>query len=171
MAHARLSEALRILGAAARENARQTEKADVFRTIEREIGKCRSAVEQVVARVAEGENTQIASVGEEISARVRRLFMEGDPPVPREPDAWTAILRTASVRLSDAQSRELNDRLEGIEAAKQLARLAQRVPVDPQGQRTAVRPSSRSGRPQDAAAWRSTAPLISTSWLSRTTSS
>ena len=127
MAHARLSETLRILGAAARENARQTETAEVFRKLERELGKCRSAVEQVVARVAEGERAQIARAGEEISARVRRLFMEGDPPAPREPDAWTAIFRTASVRLSDAQARELNDRLEGIEAAKQLARLAQRV--------------------------------------------
>ncbi len=127
MAHARLSQTLRILGAAARENARQTETAEVFRKLERELGKCRSAVEQVVARVAEGERAQIARAGEEISARVRRLFMEGDPPAPREPDAWTAIFRTASVRLSDAQARELNDRLEGIEAAKQLARLAQRV--------------------------------------------
>ena len=127
MAHARLSEALRILGAAARENARQTETSEVFRKLERELGKCRSAVELVVARVAEGEHTQIARAGDNISAQVRRLFMEGDPPAPREPDAWTAILRTASVRLSDAQKRELNDRLEGIEAAKQLARLAQRV--------------------------------------------
>ena len=97
MAHARLSQTLRILGAAARENARQTETAEVFRKLERELGKCRSAVEQVVARVAEGERTQIARAGEEISARVRRLFMEGDPPAPRESDAWTAIFRTASV--------------------------------------------------------------------------
>ncbi len=127
MAHSRLSEVLRILGAAARENARQAESAEVFRKLERELGKCRSAVEQVVAKVAEGESTQIARIGEEISARVRRLFVEGEPPAPCEPDAWTAIFRTASVRLTAAQARELNDRLEGIEAAKQLSRLAQRV--------------------------------------------
>jgi CHAT domain-containing protein len=124
---ARLSEALRILATAARERAASAEGADTYRMLERELSRCRSALEQVVAIVADGYKPKsVARVSEEITGLVRRLFMEGDPPTVREPEAWTEIFRTATIRLTGPR-REISDRLEGIEAAKQLGRLAQRV--------------------------------------------
>ena len=57
-----------------------------------------------------------------------RLFTDpAEPDGVREPEAWAAIIEGARDRFVGAQARELADALDGIEAAKQLGRLAKRV--------------------------------------------
>ena len=63
-----------------------------------------------------------------VDATVRALFTDpADPDRVRDPEAWSAIIERARDRFTGAAARELADALDGIEAAKQLARLAKRV--------------------------------------------
>lgn len=124
----RLSHALRVLGAAARELANGGSDP-VCRALADEIAACRSTIErEISATAARTEGTAVTPHDDVVQA-VRRLFVVDDPDGHRmrEPGAWTAIIAAARGRFIGAQAGELADIFDGIEAAKQLAGLARRV--------------------------------------------
>jgi hypothetical protein len=129
MSYAQLSRTLRILGGSARELAR-TGGDGACRLLADEIGACRSAVERVIS-VATSESMERDGpppTQREVDEAVRRLFVSpGGADAVREPQAWHAIVSAARDRFTAAPARELSDAFDGIEAAKQLRRLSERV--------------------------------------------
>ncbi|HEY0284377.1 MAG TPA: CHAT domain-containing protein, partial [Vicinamibacterales bacterium] len=88
----------------------------------------RAGVERLLAVVA-GEALS-AKLPEHagVDATVRALFSDpADPDRVRDPESWQAIIEQSRERFTGAAARELADALDGIEAAKQLGRLAKRV--------------------------------------------
>ena len=83
--------------------------------------------------------------------------------------AWAAIIERARDRFTGPAARELADALDGIEAAKQLGRLAKRVSDLLQGKPDHQTVVVASGRPIADAVWPCTGRSTSTSSLSRTT--
>ena len=128
MPYPSLSRTLRVMGTAARTLGAKGSAGETYRRIANEIAACRADVERLLAVVA--DETQDAKLPEHagVDARVRALF--SDPAHPervRDPEAWSVIIQGARDRFTGAAARELADALDGIEAAKQLGRLAKRV--------------------------------------------
>jgi hypothetical protein len=127
LSYTHLSAALRALGAAARELARNGDQAALYRSIADQIAAVRSAIERGIAigtAPAPAEQPQHS----DIVKGVRALFVDAaNPEGVREPDAWNAIVTGARSRYHGTQARELADAFDGIEAASQLSRLAGRV--------------------------------------------
>lgn len=128
MPYAQLSRALRILGGSARELARARDD-EIFRDLADEIAACRSSVERIIAVSASDASGQTAPPSQrDLDQAVRRLFISpGDDDDVRAPGAWHAIIAAARDRFAATPTRELFDAFDGIEAAEQLGRLAQRV--------------------------------------------
>ncbi len=127
MSYAQLSRTLRILGGSARELARSGDPA--CRALADELAACRSSVERVISVSAtEPDETAPVPPPREIGQAIRRLFLEpGEDERVREPHAWHAIVEAARDRFTAVPARELWDAFDGIEAARQLRRLAERV--------------------------------------------
>lgn len=128
MAYGPRARALRILGVSARELARVPDAAPIYRVLAREISACRAGVERVISVDPTNVTTPPASQ-RDVDLAVLRLFLtvEGSDVV-REAEAWHAIIDGARERLATSvPARELFDAFDGIDAAKQLARLAKRV--------------------------------------------
>ncbi len=103
-------------------------RAEAYRRIANEIAACRAGVERLLAVVA--DETPAAKIPEHagVDASVRALFSDpANPERVRDPEAWAAIIEQSRERFTGAAARELADALDGIEAAKQLGRLAKRV--------------------------------------------
>jgi CHAT domain-containing protein len=130
MSYQALSRTLRVLGASARELARngEGEAVRICTSLADEIAACRSSVERAIAVAAGEEEEHTALPHADINAAVQRLFTAtGDLDQVRVPDVWHAIISAARSRFDGAPARELFDALDGIEAAEQLGRLARRV--------------------------------------------
>ena len=128
MAYPSLSRTLRVMASTARKLAASGPKADVYRRIANEIAACRAGVERLLAVVV--DETPDAKLPEHagVDASVRALFVDpANPEGVRDPAEWSAIIERARDRFTGASARELADALDGIEAAKQLGRLAKRV--------------------------------------------
>ena len=128
MPYPSLSRTLRVMGSTARKLAASGPKADVYRRIANDIAACRGGVERLLAVVA--DETPDGKLPEHagVDASVRALFVHpADPERVRDPAEWSAIIERARDRFTGAAARELADALDGIEAAKQLGRLAERV--------------------------------------------
>jgi hypothetical protein len=128
MPYPSLSRTLRVMGATARKLGASGPGADVYRRIANDIAACRGGVERLLAVVA--DETADARLPEHagVDATVRALFTDpADPEGVRDAEAWSEIIERARDRFTGAAARELADALDGIEAAKQLARLAKRV--------------------------------------------
>ena len=124
----KLSRTLRVLGAAARDIARNGEGSEVCQRLADEIAACRSAIERVIAAATSQTKPVTAPQQADVDRAVRRLFTNpDDPTIVREAEAWEAIVTAARERFSGTPSRELADAFEGIEASRQLGRLAKRV--------------------------------------------
>jgi CHAT domain-containing protein len=128
MPYPSLSRTLRVMGATARKLGASGPSADIYLRIANDIAACRAGVERLLAVVTDealdGKLPEHAGV----DATVRALFTDtSDPDKVRDPEAWAAIIERARERFSGASARELADALDGIEAAKQLSRLAKRV--------------------------------------------
>jgi hypothetical protein len=127
MSYQGVSSILRVLGASARELAKGG-GATTFTTIADEIAVCRSHVERAIAVAAGDEGVQAPMSAAAINQAVRRLFVPADDDdAVREPETWHAIIDGARSRFNGAPARELLDALDGIEATRQLSRLARRV--------------------------------------------
>ena len=127
MAYPSLSRTLRVMATTARKLATGP-GTDVYRRIGDEISSCRAGVERLIAVVT--DETPDIKVPEHaaVDATIRALFTDpANPERVRHPDAWAAIIQGARERFTGAAARELADALDGIEAAKQLGRLAKRV--------------------------------------------
>ena len=118
------------MGSTARKLGGKRRARDVYRRMADEIAACRAGVERLLAVVAD-ETAETAScpITADVDASVRALFT--DPAKPdgvREPDGVGGDYRGRPRPVRRAlQARELADALDGIEAAKQLGRLAKRV--------------------------------------------
>jgi hypothetical protein len=123
-----MSRALRVLGTAAREVPHDDPEADACRAIAEEITDCRSAVERLIAATTMPEEPQAAPAPAEIATMVDALFVDpAEPTVIRRAAAWGRIVGLARERFTPPQSTELADVMDGIDAARQIARLAARV--------------------------------------------
>ncbi|MEO5741892.1 MAG: CHAT domain-containing protein [Vicinamibacterales bacterium] len=128
MPYPSLSRTLRVMSATARKLGATGPRAEAYRRIANEIAACRAGVERLLAVVA--DETPAAKIPEHagVDASVRALFSDpAEPERVRDPDAWEAIIEQSRDRFTGAAARELADALDGIEAAKQLGRLANRV--------------------------------------------
>ena len=128
MPYPSLSRTLRVMSATARKLGATGPRAEAYRRIANEIAACRAGVERLLAVVA--DETPAAKIPEHagVDATVRALFSDpADPERVRDPEAWAAIIEHSRERFTGAAARELADALDGIEAAKQLGRLAKRV--------------------------------------------
>jgi CHAT domain-containing protein len=128
MSYQALSRTLRVLGASARELARNGPSSRACTLLADEIAACRSSVERAIAVAAGEEDGQAALPHSDIDRAVQRLFVAADDPEEvREPALWHAIIDAVRSRFTGSPGRELLDALDGIEATGQLARLAKRV--------------------------------------------
>jgi CHAT domain-containing protein len=128
MPYPSLSRTLRVMSATARKLGATGPHAETYRRIANEIAACRAGVERLLAVVA--DDTPAAKIPDHsgVDATVRALFSDpADPDRIRDPEAWAAIIERSRERFTGAAARELADALDGIEAAKQLGRLAKRV--------------------------------------------
>jgi CHAT domain/Clostripain family len=128
MSYPSLSRTLRVMASTARKLGASGPKADVYRRIANEIAACRAGVERLLAVVV--DETPDAKLPEHagVDASVRALFVDpANPEGVRDPAEWSAIIERARDRFTGASARELADALDGIDAAKQLGRLAKRV--------------------------------------------
>jgi hypothetical protein len=124
----RLSHALRVLGSAARSVRTDDVENDACRQLAEEISACRSEVERAIASTASSRERQTGSARNDIARMVSALFVDpADPSGVRFPAAWGRIITAARTRFAPAQATELSDVIAGIEASRQVARLAQRV--------------------------------------------
>ena len=140
MPYPSLSRTLRVMGATARKLATGPGAA-TYRQIADEIAACRAGVERMLAIVADETPAIAIPQHSAVDATVRALFSDpSNPERVREPEAWAAIIERAKDRFTGAAARELADAFDGIEAAKQLSRLAQRVGhlVRGEGERRAI---------------------------------
>jgi hypothetical protein len=127
-AYPSLSRTLRVLGATARKLAGDGERAEVYRRMADEIAACRSGIERLLAVVADQTVAPKIPEHSHVDASIRSLFTDpAEPDGVREPEAWAAIIEGSRDRFVGAAGRELADALDGIEAAKQLGRLAKRA--------------------------------------------
>ena len=123
----RVSRALRVLGAAARELARSEGGPDGVRRLADEIAACRSALERIIAS-ASTQGEPVAPLQADVDAAVRRLFVDpSGPDRVRDAEAWNSIVTAARERFLGTAGRELSDAFNGIQASRQLGRLARRV--------------------------------------------
>jgi hypothetical protein len=128
MSYPRLSRALRVLGAAARDISRNGDDVEVCRRLADEIAACRSSVERVIAVTTTQADAAEVPQQADVDGAVRRLFIDAAAPENvREPHAWGRIITAARDRFTGVSGRELSDVFDGIEASKQLGRLAKRV--------------------------------------------
>jgi CHAT domain-containing protein len=128
MSFPRLSRALRVLGASARDLARNGEGSDVYRRLADEIAACRSTIERAIAVATTQANEGKPSPPADVDRAVRRLFVDPhDPMRVRDAEAWDAIITDARDRFEGTAARDLADAFDGMEASRQLGRLAQRV--------------------------------------------
>jgi CHAT domain-containing protein len=128
MSYPTLSRTLRVMASTARKLGASGPHAETYRRLASNIADCRGGVERMLASVA--NETLEAKLPEHagVDAAVRGLFTDpADPERVREPQAWAAIIERSRERFTGAAARELADALDGIEAAKQLGRLAKRV--------------------------------------------
>jgi CHAT domain-containing protein len=123
-----LSRTLRVMGSTARKLATSGPSADAYRRIGNEIAACRAGVERLLAVVADETPDGKLPEHSGVDASVRALFSDpANPDAVRDAAEWSAIIERARDRFTGAPARELADALDGIEAAKQLGRLAKRV--------------------------------------------
>jgi hypothetical protein len=123
-----LSRTLRVMAATARKLGEGGDRANVYRRLADEMARCRSGIERLLAVVADQTAEPKIPEHSHVDASVRGLFTDpADPDGVREPEAWAAIIEGSRARFVGAQARELADAFDGIEAAKQLGRLASRV--------------------------------------------
>jgi hypothetical protein len=128
MPYPSLSQTLRVMASTARKLGASGPHADVYRRVAKDIAACRAGVERMLAVVADDAPDTKLPAHAEVDATVRALFTDPvDPERVREPEAWSEIIERARDRFAGAAARELADALDGIEAAKQLGRLAKRV--------------------------------------------
>ena len=129
MSYPRLSRTLRVLGASARDLGRAAADRGIYTRLADDIAQCRAAVERVIAVAATDEDEKSPPPGHyEVAEKVRRLFVQsGSDDEVRQPADWHAVIDAARERFGGAPGRELLDALDGIEATKQLSRLAERV--------------------------------------------
>ncbi len=128
MPYPSLSRTLRVMGATARTLSATGPSGESCRRIANEIAACRAGVERLLAVVADEKSAAIVPEHAGVDRAVRALFSDpADPERVRDPDAWAAIIGQSRDRFTGAAARELADALDGIEAAKQLGRLAKRV--------------------------------------------
>ncbi|HEY5616858.1 MAG TPA: CHAT domain-containing protein [Vicinamibacterales bacterium] len=141
LAYPRLSDALRVLGTATREIAADAAEAEACGEIAEKIAECRWAVERVIASTIAPEEAGEGPKPGEIPAMVSALFAaapdssgsgaaqtSGPGPLPvRHAQTWGRIITRARTRLAAPQSAELTDIIDGIDAARQIGRLAARV--------------------------------------------
>ena len=173
MPYPSLSRTLRVMGATARKLGASGPRADVYRRIANEIAACRAGVERLLAVVAD-------ETPDDKAARSMRTwtrpFARCSPirPIPSASAIQRRGRRSSSAprdRFTGAAARELADALDGIEAAKQLGRLAKRVSDLVARRRAAASGCRCLACPTPGAAWRCTVRSISTSSRNRTTSS
>jgi CHAT domain-containing protein len=128
MPYPSMSRTLRVMGATARKLGANAPHAEAYQRIANDIAECRADVERLLAIVA--DETPAVKVPEHaaVDATVHALFSDpANPERVRDADAWAAIIEQSRERFTGAAARELADALDGIEAAKQLGRLAKRV--------------------------------------------
>ena len=147
MSYPRLSHALRVLGAAARDLARGGAHAEACGRLAGEIAACRSAVERVIAVATTAMAAAGAPQQGQVDEAVRRLFVDAhDPDRAREPRAWAAIIEACRDRFIGAAARELSDAFDGIDASRRIGHLAKRVS-------DLARGAERGQAPAVAAVW------------------
>ncbi|HEX5110772.1 MAG TPA: CHAT domain-containing protein [Vicinamibacterales bacterium] len=128
LSYPRLSRVLRALGAAARDLARTDDAPEACRVLADEISARRTAVERAIALATTNTQQPAPPAPADIDRAVLGLFADPDDPEQiREPEAWTAIITAARRRLGTAPPREMVDAFDGIDASRQLGRLAKRV--------------------------------------------
>lgn len=128
MPYPSLSRTLRVMGATARKLGTTGPQADAYRRIANDIAACRAGVERLLAVVADEARNDKLPDHADVDASVRALFVDpADTDVVRDPERWSEIVQQARERFTGAAARELADAIDGIEAAKQLGRLAKRV--------------------------------------------
>jgi hypothetical protein len=139
LAYPRLSEVLRVFGTAAREVADDNGEAEACEEIAKRIAACRWALERAIAASLSREEPQTGPSPDEIAKMVKGLFQDetthavaSAQPSPntlpgRYADTWGRIITLSRTRLTGPQRVELTDIVEGIEAARQIGRLAARV--------------------------------------------
>jgi CHAT domain-containing protein/cysteine peptidase C11 family protein len=144
LAQPRLADALRVLGTAAREVAVEDGEAEACVEIAERIARCRWALESAIAASISHEDTheetEAAPSADEIAKMVKDLFAapeslrekgashQGPNPLPTQHAlTWGRIITHARTRFAPVQRTELTDIVDGIEAARQIGRLAARV--------------------------------------------
>jgi CHAT domain-containing protein len=128
MPYPSLSRTLRVMGATARKLGGSGTGAEAYRRIANQIAACRADVERLLAVAADEAHTGKPPEHAAVDATVRALFSDpSDPERVRDAVAWEAIVEQSRDRFTGAAARELADALDGIGAAKQLARLARRT--------------------------------------------
>ena len=126
-----------MLGTAAREVAADNGEAEACEEIAKRIAACRWALERAIASSMSPEEPQTGPSPDEIAKMLKGLFEDGThadaPPQPspnplpgRYAQTWSRII-THSRPFNGAQRIELTDVVDGIEAARQIGRLAARV--------------------------------------------
>ena len=128
MPYPSLSRTLRVMASTARKLAASGPSADAYRRIANEVAACRAGVERLLAVVADETPDGKLPEHSGVDASVRALFSDpANPDSVRNAAEWSAIIERARERFTGPAARELADALDGIEAAKQLGRLAKRV--------------------------------------------
>src|SRR4029453_7034764 len=120
----------------AREVAADNGEAEACEEIAKRIAACRWALERAIASSMAPEDPQTGPGPGEIARMVKGLF--GDEtthavaPAPPSPNplprpfaqTWSRIITLSRHRLTGAQRIELTDVVDGVEAARQIGRLA-----------------------------------------------
>ena len=138
LAYPRLSEVLRVLGTAAREVAADNGEVEGCEEIAKRIAACRWALERAIASSMAPEEPHTGPGPDEIAKMVKGLFGDeathavAPTPTPNPlpgpfAQTWSRIITLSRTRLNGAQRIELTDVVDGIEAARQIGRLAARV--------------------------------------------
>jgi hypothetical protein len=139
LAYPRLSEVLRVFGTAAREVAADNDEPEACEEIAKRIAACRWTLERAIAASMSPEEARTAPGTDEVAKMVTGLFQDptanadasqqGSPnPVPRPyARTWGRVITASRTRLVGPQRIELTDVVDGIEAARQIGRLAARV--------------------------------------------
>jgi hypothetical protein len=140
LSYPRLADALRALGTAARELAADPAEAEACAEIVDRITACRWTLERAIAASVTSLDHAVESTPDDILKMVTGLFVDSpaqparsetqadlDPLPMRHARTWGRIVSLARTRFVSPQSVELGDVIDGVDASRQIARLANRV--------------------------------------------